>query len=260
MISAVCFTVPSAFISMICTAPLPEPPASPSRSAPAARSGMPSPSRSPRGATDLPKLSLASSRGPFSVLLLISTVRFIRPPMFIVPSEFIAPSPFSSRMCTAPALETPAASSFIAPTARSRTPLPSRSPRGATDIPKLSLPSSRGPFFVLLLITAVCFTVPSAFISMICTEPPPGPLSPMAPAARSGTPSPSRSPRGATDIPKLSLPCSRGPFSVLSLISTVETADALLLAYAVSGPNSSDMLWIPGVPTLSFRWPVPSLE
>ena len=54
MISEVLFTVPSAFISMMCTVPLRSPPAS-SFLAPTAKSGTPSPSRSPKSVTDDPK-------------------------------------------------------------------------------------------------------------------------------------------------------------------------------------------------------------
>ena len=45
--------------------------------------------------------------------------------------------------------------------------------------------------------------------------------SPQAPAATSGTPSPSRSPMPATDEPKLSLSASDGPFAVVEFISAV---------------------------------------
>ena len=222
--SAARFTVPSAFISIMCTAPLPGPSASPPPVAPAARSGTPSPLRSPADVTDIPKLSLPARRGPFWAVALISTVRFIMPSAFIVPLPCIQPPAFISIMCTAPALETPAASSFIAPTARSGTPSPLMSPADVTDMPKKSLSASRGPFSVPPLISAVFLTVPSAPISIMCTEPlsvPPAPSSPGAPAARSGTPSPSRSPTNATDRPKESRADRSGPFRVELPISAV---------------------------------------
>ena len=83
------------------------------------------------------------------------------------------------------------------PDTRSVTPSPSKSPMDATDLPKLSLSAKTGPFGVVPLISEVLFTVPSAFISMMYT------VSVWdEPAARSVTPSPSKSPMDATDVPK----------------------------------------------------------
>ena len=240
-IPAVRFMEPSRFMSMTCTAPLLTPPAS-SQGAPAARSGTPSPSRSPTYAKDVPKTSSLFRRGPFAVVLLISTVRFTRPSTFVMLSRFM------NIMCTAPLLAPPA-SSPLAPTARAGTPSPSRSLSSATDDPNLSPSARAGPFMVVSLISTVCFTVPSRFISIMCTAPlllPPAPLSPGAPTAMSGTPSPSRSPSGATDTPKPSLASRRGPFAVMLLISTVlpmewsrflnMTCTAPLLAPPASSP------------------------
>ena len=41
----------------------------------------------------------------------------------------------------------------------------------ATDLPRLSLSARTGPFGVVPLISEVLLTVPSAFISMMCTAP-----------------------------------------------------------------------------------------
>ena len=94
----------------------------------------------------------------------------------------------------------------------------------ATDMPNLSSSASVGPFAVESLISTVESTEPSVFMNMICTAPrsvPPS-SSPYAPAAKSFTPSPSKSPMFATDMPNLSLSDNVGPFAVESLISTVD--------------------------------------
>jgi hypothetical protein len=106
-----------------------EPPSS-SRLAPTARSGMPSPSRSPRPATiDAPNWSLSSSSPT------------VRPPgELIFCSALTVPSGFRNRMWTAPRL-VPPSSSACAPTAMSGMPSPSRSPIPATPMPKKSLSS-----------------------------------------------------------------------------------------------------------------------
>ena len=59
---------------------------------------------------------------------------------------------------------------------------------------------------VLPLISTVLFTVPSEFRNRRWTAPRSAPpaSSPAAPTARSGTPSPSRSPTEAADFPKWS--------------------------------------------------------
>ena len=141
MISTVRFTVPSAFRNRRWTAPRSAPPAS-SPVAPTARSGTPSPSRSPTEAADAPNESYADSEGPLAVLPLISTVRF---------TVSLA---FMNMTWTAPR-STPPASSLMAPTARSGTPSPSRSPMNATDAPNVSNVSSEGPLAVLPLIPMV---------------------------------------------------------------------------------------------------------
>ena len=112
-------------------------------------------------------------------------------------------------MCTAPRLA-PTKSSPYAPTAKSFTPSPSKSPMFATEYPKPSLFASVGPFVVEELISTVESTEPSVFMNMMCTAPrlepslaPPS-SSYHAPTAKSFTPSPSKSPMFATDMPKLS--------------------------------------------------------
>ena len=62
-------------------------------------------------------------------------------------------------MWAAPAFAAPA-SSPVAPTARSPTPSPSRSPIAASDAPKASLAARDGPLAVEALISAVLFTEP----------------------------------------------------------------------------------------------------
>ena len=96
-ISAVLLMEPSAFMNMMCTAPRSVPPAS-SKWALAAMSGMPSPSRSPIPATELPKASSFNSAGPFAVSSFISAV------------SFTEPSAFMNMTCTAPRSSPPASS------------------------------------------------------------------------------------------------------------------------------------------------------
>ena len=90
------------------------------------------------------------------------------------------------------------------------------------------------------LISEVLFTVPSAFISMTYTALLPSPLalSPIVPTARSGTPSPSRSPMDATDMPKKSLSAKTGPFGVWSLISMAAVGYTSSLTRAMPRPAS----------------------
>ena len=64
-------------------------------------------------------------------------------------------------MCTAPRA-LPPSSSPLAPTAKSFTPSPSKSPMFATEYPNLSPLVSSGPFVVESLISTVDFTSPSA--------------------------------------------------------------------------------------------------
>ena len=115
-------------------------------------------------------------------------------------------------------------SSNGAPTAKSFTPSPSRSPIFAMEVPSLSLFDSVGPFVVNSLISTVESTEPSVFINMMCTAPRflPSSSSWAAPTAKSFTPSPSKSPMFAIEAPNLSLADSVGPFSVESLITTVD--------------------------------------
>ena len=85
-ISVVCFTVPSGFISMTWTVSLVLRPPKKKPGAPAAISGVPSPSRSPMPATEEPSLSPSASDGPLGVL----AVPFIAMVCFTVPLGFIS--------------------------------------------------------------------------------------------------------------------------------------------------------------------------
>ena len=109
-------------------------------------------------ASDEPKLSEFLSEGPFVVVSFISTV------------FFTVPSAFMSMTCTAPLLSSPA-SSRSSPTAISGIPSLLRSPIPATDEPKLSKVCCTGPFSVEWSILTVLFTVPFAFMSIMCTAP-----------------------------------------------------------------------------------------
>ena len=143
-ISMVSLTVPSGFISMTWTVPRSVPPVS-ANGAPAAMSGVPSPSRSPIPATEEPKVSSSESDGPWGVL----DVPFISMVSLTVPSGFI------SMMWTVPRLEPPV-SSPDAPAAMSCTPSPSKSPIRATEKPNWSKCVSDGPFAVSESVLATC--------------------------------------------------------------------------------------------------------
>ena len=167
---------------------------------------------SPSTVAEAPNPSMLSSVGstPLSPLSL-RTARIVPSPDGAVTSR--------RTMCTVPALAQ-RASSPVAPTARSSIPSRSRSPIRATDRPNSSPAASCGPLAVEALISAVRFTVPSWLRNSRWTAP----VSlkrPHAPAARSGTPSLSRSPTAAADEPKKSLAASRGPLAVEALISAV---------------------------------------
>ena len=127
LISAVRFTVPSGLRNMTCRAPLPSPPAS-SPGAPAATSGMPSPSMSPMPATDEPKLSPLERIGPNGVPSWIPAV------LLAVPSEFM------NMTWIWPLLGLPGA-----PATMSGTPSRSRSPMPATLFPKSAPADTEGP-------------------------------------------------------------------------------------------------------------------
>ena len=113
------------------------------------------------------------------------------------------------------------------------------------------------------LISAVLFTVPSELSSMTCTAPlesPPA-SSPGAPAATSGTPSPSKSPMPATDEPKLSLSASEGPLGVPApihaMLATVPSLSMNMTRTApVSRPSPGPSS--PGAPTARSATPSPS--
>ncbi len=115
------------------------------------------------------------------------------------------PSAFRNRIQTAPPFRF-SPSVRIAPTAMSSIPSPSRSPTPATAVPN-SLPGSspvRPPSAMLIFCSS--FTVPSEFRKSTQTVPVRGPPSSSlgAPAARSTTPSSSRSPMLATERPNMS--------------------------------------------------------
>ena len=176
-------------------------------------SGVPSESRSPIEATDQPNRSLSARDGPLGVLV----VPFISTVLFMVPSEFM------NITCTVPRSRPPASSNG-APAAMSRIPSESRSPTEATEKPNSSSSESIGPPAVPLTIPIVFLTVPLGFISIMCTVPTKSPsvLSPGAPAATSGIPSPSRSPMAATEEPKAVRVARDGPpgMPVLSILVT----------------------------------------
>ena len=111
-----------------CTAPRLVPPSS-SSGAPAARSDIPSPSRSPISETDEPNLSPSASDGPLADRPLISVM------LFAVPSEFM------NTTCSAPREPLWPAASLTPPT-RSGTPLRSKSPTIASDCPNCALSRS----------------------------------------------------------------------------------------------------------------------
>ena len=121
---------PAASREITITAPQSLPPSS-SRGTPTATSTLPSPSRSPSVATDMPKRSSAtrsSARSVSSISLWPTSV----------------PSAAISSTCTAPewASKPTLPSSPSAPTIRSTTPLPSRSPSTSRSWPKSSLSCS----------------------------------------------------------------------------------------------------------------------
>ena len=159
--------------------------------APATRSGSPSPLMS-ADATDSPKwwLTPASPCGTG-----ISCVRLG------------SASDFMNRTCSTPEFLKPGASSPPAPTTMSGIWSPSMSPTPATPEPNQSPARRDGPLAVPALTSWADFTVPFLFMSSTCSAPllllPPL-SSHLLPTARSGTPSPSRSPTNETASPKLS--------------------------------------------------------
>ena len=242
-------TVPFAFSNSTCTAPRFVPPVS-SPVDPTARSVTPSLFKSPSNTTEAPKLSPFTSVGPPFMPLAIFTLLFT------------VPFAFSSSTYTAPRF-VPPVSSRGAPTARSGTPSPSRSPSDATELPKKSPFTSVGPPFIPLAIFTLLFTVPFAFINCTYTAPRDAPpvSSRLAPTARSVTPSPSKSPSEATETPNWSPFASVGPPFVPLAIFTVF---ALL---AVPSLGSCDA-WISvatavtfnvAAPLVNTRWVIPSI-
>ena len=166
-----------------------------SPAAPTARSSTPSRFRSPMPATDEPNMSPAASdtSGPLSL---------IRTALLTEES-----TPMKSTYASPPV---PA---DFAPTARSATPSPSRSPRLATEEPNSSPAPGAGTPPAARPMSLELFRVPSELSISRCKIPEllPGPSLDSAPAAMSGTPSPSRSPTAATEDPN-SAPSERaGP-------------------------------------------------
>ena len=117
----------------------------------------------------------------------------------------------------------PPASSLDAPAAMSGTPSRLMSPTGETEEPNRSPSASSGPLAVPLFISIVSLTPPAGVISMRWTAPRSGPPASSwgAPAAMSGTPSPSMSPAGETEEPNASPLASSGPLVVLPVIAIV---------------------------------------
>ena len=245
-ISAVDFGVPSGFIKTTWTAPLA--PSSPESSpgAPTAMSAVPSPSRSPMPATEVPNSSPSASDGPLAVVEFISVV-FFGPPYEC-----------SVITCTAPRRFPPSSSPF-APTAMSGTPSPSTSPMPATEVPNSSSSASDGPFAVVELISVVFLIVPSEFIKSTCTAP----LSELwpdafsAPTAMSCTPSPSMSPIRDSDFPNWPSEGSAGAPAETPGIFDASSGYAQLWADEAAEPDCRRRWWAPGVFTVTAKRPVP---
>ena len=180
-------------------------PASPAPSAPTNRSGTPSRLTSPAAATEEPNLSPFARSGPSSDRPLSTTA-----PGFGVPSAL------RKSRWTAPR-SVPPSSRPLEPTARSFTPSRSMSPTSDNDVPNSSPNCIDGPLLVVASMTAVRFAVPSELRNTKNTDPENPDCG--APAARSGTPSRSRSPRKATEWPNLSPMRRDGPLVVDPLIS-----------------------------------------
>ena len=142
------FNEPLAFINDTYTGPF----------APMAKSVTPSPSRSPNDANDAPKKSSFASVGaPFM-------------PSAIFVLLFTEPLAFMNNTYTAPR-SCPPVSSEEAPTARSVTPSPSKSPSDAIETPNRSSGLRFGPPFVALAIFAEFFTEPLVFMNSTNTAP-----------------------------------------------------------------------------------------
>ena len=144
---------------------------------------------------------------------------------------FFATSDVKNKMCTAPTSSL-SPLSLSAPTTKSLTPLPFRSPMCARPVAKESPADNVGPLSVELLISIVESTEPPSFRNKMCTAPVYD-SSPRAPTAKSLTPLPSMSPIFATEAPKRSSSDNVGPFVVVPSITTV--------AFARPFPGSSSM-------------------
>ena len=214
---------------------------------------MPSPSRSPIPATDIPKLSSFDSERTSPALSFISDAAPI----------VMSVTASTDMTCMAPR-SVPPASSPLAPTTMAGVPSPSRS-IPVTDLPNLSPSDSEGPFSVPSFISAVLLAVPSAFMNMTCRAPPPSPK--WAPAAMSGIPSLSRSPIPATDLPKLSPSDSTWPPDGLSFILVTSLAEpSLFMSMTYTAPRLCPPVSSPsapaamsGMPSLS-RSPIPATD
>ena len=219
-------------------------------------SGTPSRSKSPTPATEEPNRSKSASCGPLgvraSILAMLATV----------------PSGSMNITYTAPRLRvrpSSTSSSDLAPAAKSGTPSPSMSPMPATPLPKASMSSSGGPFLTVSSNVAAPFTVPSRFMNRTWTAPELLPASPepaswfSAPAARSGTPSPSRSPMPATEEPNESRSETLGPPGVAELISAVLfTVPSELRNMTWTAPLPLPPASSPGAPAATSTTPSPS--
>ena len=216
--------------------------------APTAISAIPSPSRSPMRATDEPNRSPSRSAGPFAVSEFISTV------LFTVPSVFISKtyrSPDATPLTGCPG----------APTTKSLTKSPSRSPTYAMEEPNRSPSRSAGPFAVSEFISIVLFTVLSEFIRIkkMLPEETPAVSRPGAPTAKSLTKSPSRSPTYAMEEPNRSPSRSAGPFAVSEFISIVRftvLSEFIMMTYML--PVSAPPIVRLGAPAAMSNMPLPS--
>ena len=242
VISTVRFTPPVGLISMTWTAPLSAPPASSSPGAPAAMSGVPSPSTSP-AATDAPNASPSSSEGPPGVAPSIPTVCLTPPGAAVISMRWTPPRP------------DPPPSAPGAPATRSGIPSPSASPAAATEAPNPSPSSSEGPLGVPPFISNASLTPPVGLMSLTWTaprsDPPASP--PGAPAAMSGIPSPSASPMPAADRPRppawfmpgaAAESASAGEWAMRPLLASTDTSllcDRDPLAPGAGSPRSAPL-------------------
>ena len=220
----VSLTDPSGFIKSMNTAPILWPPEV-TYGAPTATSGVPSRSKSPIPATDVPNLSNWEMAGAPAVSSSILTTL-----------EKVPSTPMRS-MWTAPlsVLTDEPVSTWGEPTIISATPFRSMSPIRATDLPNLSSDSILGFIWMSRSIVMMRLGESSAFI-YITYSAPLSSSNPGAPTMNSAVPSRSRSSRTTTDEPNLSFS------SVIVTDSTVSLN--LLRSISTSAVSTSIPLWI----------------